>query len=190
MKTLNKTQLKTLSPAVLQRRRVNRQRKERRSKVALLIRMLSPLKELLKNSMRQVSPPVTGFNMALKSLSHAVTGTYPDFTMDYAAMQFSRGTVGTPQLVELLAIDGSLMVGWDPTENGRRTCGDDQVLVLVYNPTDNSYLFGPYGVVRADSVTVIPIPENYRGRKLHVYLFCVSRYGLYSDTVYGGAVID
>src|SRR5258705_2925994 len=61
---------------------------------ATTVSFLQPMTALLSISFRDFAVKMTGFNNALSyTLKNAITGTYPDYTIDYSMALVSRGNL-------------------------------------------------------------------------------------------------
>ena len=159
------------------------------AKFGMAVRLLTPIKELLF-TFRKTHNAATGFNMALKfTLANAITGTYPALEIDYAEVAYTRGTWGRAECAEVFADSGQLVVGWHNNVYRPNCYGDDLMHVLVYEPETNTYLKGPDGIHRSEGMAIISVPEVWDNKTLHVYIYCVSLAGQYSESVYVGAVL-
>lgn len=175
------------SPAISTRPKSEKQLAQQ-AKFALTVRFLHPVKELVNIGFRQQYRPATGFNLAVKhTLEQAITGQYPDYAIDYPKVQYSKGTLGKPEGLKLMPGKGCLLITWHGDRFRTKAYGTDRVHLIIYEPETNTYLHGPADVYRMQEAAVMAIPEQFSGKKLHVYLFA-SRPGLVSDTVYAGEI--
>lgn len=160
------------------------------AKFALAVRFLHPVKEVLNIGFRQLNRPATGYNMAIKyTLEQAINGCYPNFTIDYSKVQYSRGSYCRPEGVKVISGTGCLIIIWHGDAFRFNSSGYDRVHILVYEPDTNTYLLGPAGVHRMEEAAILAIPDHLSVKTLHTYLFCVSDTGKVSDTVYAGETI-
>jgi len=160
------------------------------AKFALAVRFLHPVKELLNIGFRQQHRPATGYNMAIKhTLEQSIIGQYPNYVIDYSKVQYSNGLWRRPEGLKLISGTGCLVIIWHGDGYRFNSFEDDQVHVLIYEPDTNTYLQGPDGVQRMQEAAIIEIPEQFKGKILHTFLFCVSWNGQVSDTVYAGETI-
>ncbi|WP_256009127.1 DUF6266 family protein [Desertivirga xinjiangensis] len=164
---------------------------EQQARFALAVKVLQPITSLLSEGFKgQNSGKATGYNMALQHfLSHAITGAYPAFTVDYKNMLISKGSLTKPASVTLAADAGSLTITWSVLLSKYGAFSDDEAIVLVYNPAKNIYLPAE-GSTRADGELQLDIPEDFDGDTLHVFLFFTNRDGSKnSESLYAGQIV-
>ncbi|HQS06276.1 MAG: hypothetical protein B7X86_07525 [Sphingobacteriales bacterium 17-39-43] len=180
VKSLPKTSLKPKSEKQL----------AQQAKFALAVRFMHPVKDLLNIGFRQQHRPATGYNLAIKhTLTQAIIGQYPNYAIDYSKVQYSNGPLRRSEGVKLIGGTGCLVIIWHGDGFRFNSFGDDQVHILIYEPDTNTYLQGPEGVQRMQEAAIIAIPEQFKGKILHTFLFCVSWNGQVSDTAYAGETI-
>lgn len=176
------------APASAKLRHASEKQLAQQARFALAVRVLNPVKDMLF-TFRKPHKAATGYNLAVKYLlEHAIAGDYPHYSINYSEVLYTRGAWGRAECVEVLAEGESLLVGWYAKVYRPRSYGDDQVGILIYEPQTNTYFKGPAGIFRSEGMAVIPVPEAYRGKTLHTYVYCVSHDGKYSDSVYAGPI--
>lgn len=125
----------------------------------------------------------TGYNVAFQQLiNNAFQGTYPNFTIDFAAVKIASGSLAA--LVGLVVAEIApkvLNLSWDPIVNRFNAFDDDQVLVILYDETDNLF-FAYEGATRADAAIDIVLPDSYTGKKIVGWSFNIHRDGLITST--------
>lgn len=158
------------------------------AKFALANRLLHPVKDLLF-TFRKQHKAATGYNLAIKHiLEHAITGNYPDFDIDYSKIVYTQGNWAPAEGLEVLADGGNLLIIWDTNIYYTSSCEGDQICILIMEPETNTYFKGPAGIIRSTGMAIIPIPEAWRGKTLHTYVYCLSSHGKYSKSVYADPV--
>lgn len=152
---------------------------------------LLPLKGLFEIGLANVDDgKATLFNLAMGMNLAAVTGTYPDFTIDYSKVTFSKGALLKPRGVSVTAGAQEVTVAWRPGTTPYDGKADDDVYVLLYDRELEVFYTADEVVARAVGEAVIPVDDDTAGHDAEVWLFCVSRDGkLISKTVYGGSVV-
>lgn len=160
------------------------------ARFGLMGKFLLPLKGLFEIGMANVDDgEATLFNLAMAMNLKAVTGTYPDFTIDYSRVTFSKGGLLPPRGISLTAGEHEVTVAWWPNGTIFNGKADDDVYVLLYDRELNVFYTTDEVVKRSAGEAVIPVDEDTVGHDAEVWLFCVSREGnRISDTVYGGSV--
>ncbi len=153
---------------------------EQRAKFAAVLSFMGPIKDLLLLGYKgQNAGNATGFNMGIQhALAYAVMGTYPNYKLDKSLIQVSKGTLQKPGSIVLSStVTGSLEVNWSPTVNTLNAFVDDQMVVLLYNETQNFFMVFTDAGLREDGRTSLTIPDDFAGQTVHTYLFYVEREG-------------
>ena len=161
------------------------------ARFGLMGKFLLPLKGLFEIGMANVDDgEATLFNLAMGENLKAVTGTYPDFTIDYSRVTFSKGELLPPRGISLTAGEHEVAVAWRPSGTPFNGSADDDVYVLLYDRELDVFYTTDEVVVRSAGEAVIPVDDDTVGHDAEVWLFCVSRDGSQiSKTVYGGSVV-
>jgi len=116
----------------------------------------------------------TAYNAAVRAfINNAVTGDYPDFAVDYAKMQVSKGSLNELKNVTLIAADNLLTLNWPVTQDPFLGNSDNEILVLLYNATSDDYMTN-MSAKRYDGELVLELAEK-PGSTIKVWLFCVSK---------------
>ncbi|WP_286862845.1 MULTISPECIES: DUF6266 family protein [Sphingobacterium] len=125
----------------------------------------------------------TGYNVAFKQfINNAFVGSYPNFTIDYAAVKIASG--GLASLVGLQAVEAFpkvLSLTWDPIGNRFNAFDDDQVLVILYDQVDNLF-FAYEGATRLDATMEITLPDSYTGKTIVGWTFNIHRDGVITSS--------
>lgn len=165
---------------------------DQRARFAAVLAYLGPVKDVLTIGWKgQTANRATGFNMGIQhALSYALVGAYPDYAVDKALVQISKGTLqaykgksmGSPMAA-------ALELTWVPQINGLTAFASDVLKAVVYNEEQNLFLlFGDVGK-RADARATLEIPDDYAGQTVHAYLFYVNETGTrQSNSSYVGPV--
>lgn len=156
----------------------------------LMGKFLLPLKGLFEIGMANVDDgEATLFNLAMRANLPAVVGTYPDFTIDYGNVQFSKGGLLKPRNVALSAGEHEVTVTWRPTIQAFSGQLDDEVYILLYDTVQQAFYTTDEVPPRSAGTAVITVDDDTTGNEAEVWLFCVSRDGkLLSETVHGGNI--
>lgn len=148
---------------------------EQQAKFATAILFLQPIKDLLNVGFGgQNKGKASGYNMAVKHvLDKAIIGVYPDYEIDYTKAVFAKGGLMTAIGPAVTALGGDLIVSWSPDLNQFNAFADDEVTVLIFDPTNNVYLSGAMGVLRPEGEQTITIPQKIESQTdLHLSNRC------------------
>lgn len=177
-------------------RKFNQVQLEQQLKFALAVNFMKPISELVNLGFKNLAKQrLTGYNVAVqRTIKQAVTGTFPDFVIDYPQVAISEGPV--PPSVNETADSpaaNTLRVAWD--DNSAREAAariDDEVILLVHNPAKARYLYTVGQTVRQDMEQEMVLPQNFSGDTVQVYLSFVRSDGsrLANSTHVGAVAIS
>lgn len=164
---------------------------EQQARFALVIKTLQPVTKLLNEGFKNgKTARATGYNLALQHLiNNAITGTYPNFAIDYSKMVISKGNLIAPSNPQLAIDAGTLGISWSPILSKYGAFLTDELTALIYNPAKNIYLPAE-GATRGEGSLEFELPTEFAGDTLHVYLFFTSIEGnRHSNSTYAGQIV-
>lgn len=119
---------------------------------------------------------MSAMNAAVQyNLENAVTGTTPNFLMNYANVLLSRGKLAkayNPEIVTATALQ--LDFSW--TANTGTFVGKvtDKAVFIVYNPAKHDFVMQLGGVTRATLDYELALPADYVGDTVHAWMAFMS----------------
>lgn len=142
-----------------------------RGKLVRTIRFLSSLKVFLRAGYCELAIRMTEFNAAMSwNYHHAVTGSYPEFTIDYPKVLVSRGTLAGALNPQVKAEEGLIRFTWQNNADNMQVMDTDRVLLLAYHPARQKAVYLIDGNARDSGFQELPIPSHFIGEELHCYL--------------------
>lgn len=165
---------------------------EQRGKFSVVTRFLGRASNFISIGYKPVSGAVSPMNIAVRyHLKNAVTGSYPNYILDYTKVRLSKSIDMNLTLKPLAtpAMEQTLKISWMiDTKASSGTQLTDHAYILIYNPAKESFLKSWDGVLRSDLSIDIPVPHEYVGDIVHSWIFFASKDGKFiSDTSYLGA---
>lgn len=165
---------------------------EQQAKFALAVRFLRPVKMQVEEGFGKIKQGhTTSYNLALKQiLNNAITGTYPDYEIDYPYAAFSQGPIsGIADIVIVPEVE-KLVMSWSTRVLKANSFLTDVVHVLVYEPASGDYVIGPPSIARGAQTADIEMPSDWAGKTVHVFVYCrtLEKKDV-SDSVYAGSAI-
>lgn len=132
-----------------------------------------------------------GFYSAVSyALRHAVVGDYPDFSLDYAKVLVSTGTL--PQSVNVgiaVVANTGAEITWN-TETWSTGSADDMIYIGFLNPATQMPVFVEAQARRNEGRLTVPLPRTWVGATIHAWLFFVSPDGQQSSvSQYLGTIV-
>lgn len=124
-------------------------------------------------------------------IKNAITGEYPNFTIDYTAVKTAVGPINIKGTHATATIeDDKLTFTWTPNYSYPHT--NDRVMLLAYSPVLNEAVYVLFGAQRVKGTDQLILPVNTWGRDVAVetYLAFIAENGMScSDSIYTGNFI-
>ncbi len=163
---------------------------EVQAKFLLMTKFLRPLTDLLNQTFKKSAVNMSGANKAFAENKKAVTGVYPDFTVDYAKVVLSTGNfdnAGGPAAKSAEA--GKLVFTWtDNSKANRKTLISDLAFVAAYSEELNSWIYEPKAATRNAGTFTLDVAE-FSGKPVQTYIGFMSADGKkVSTSLFTGAV--
>jgi hypothetical protein len=145
---------------------------EYRMRFALVQRFLSPILPFLKIGFGPTAEGRTAYNAAMSyNLQHALTGAYPDISIDYSNARVSLGTLpDARQATMQLTGQNSITITWEGQTAGDGVKDTDIAVVLIFSPETRFSFWSLNAGIRSDGQAVIELPEKVEYLKLLSYL--------------------
>lgn len=162
------------------------------AKFGLAVKFLHPIKDILNMGFGNVNPQgATGYNMAISHLlQNNIKGTYPDFEIDYPAVQFTLGKMVLPERAEMKTEGSMLKLNWSTESAGINSGTKDRVEIIMYSPKEIAYYHVPGFHIRNNGAAEYDFSDTTKGLILHVYLFLYAwNRKQWSNTLYLGEVL-
>ncbi|MCK5774811.1 MAG: hypothetical protein KAH25_01475 [Bacteroidales bacterium] len=154
---------------------------DQRSKFVTVLRFLQSITPFLRVGYKNQAIKMTQFNSAMSdTLKNSVTGTYPNYVIDYGNVLLSKGTL--PNVLNPTAnsaIPGNnIAFSWTDNSGMGDASAMDKALVVVYCPElkDATYITEGGSSRDAEGHT-IAVPSSYAGKDVEVYISMISENG-------------
>ena len=148
------------------------------ARFGVLTRFLMPLTPMIRIGYSQIqSDRATPMNVAVQqNMDRAITGSYPDFSLDYAAIRISEGRLLGGGTVSAEVEAGVLTVNWSTDVNDfMDSHADDLVYIVLFQPEIDEFMSTPTRPTRGDGEVDIVIPNHFFGGNGHVWIFFSDR---------------
>jgi hypothetical protein len=164
---------------------------DQRSKFSIVLKFLQPMTDFLRVGFKKYANKMTQFNAAMSyNLNNSITGAYPNFMVDYASALVSRGnlTVAANGAASSPSA-GNVEVTWTDNSGSGSAQATDKALIALLNTTRGEAVFTTAGPERSAGLATIPVPSEYTGEDVEVFLGFVSEDGTkVANSVYLGSV--
>ena len=108
----------------------------------------------------------------------AVTGDYPDFSMDFSKLIIAQGGLNTSSFLNITKTNGTtLKFEWDTTV-GFQCDDNDGVNIVLLNDQNRVGLLKQNIVVRGEGTVDIELPPVWAGQKVHCWIYFSSPDGM------------
>jgi len=161
-----------------------------RNKFTATLEFLQPNIEFIRVGYKDYAIKMTAFNAAMSEiLGNAITGTAPDFVVDYPNVLVSKGNLkGILNPSFDAATAGQVSLSWSDNSNEINANNDDRLMTLIYNPAKKESVVKVLGTSRFMAAQMVAIPSNFSGDTIHVYNAFISADGkIISDSSYVGS---
>jgi hypothetical protein len=161
-----------------------------RNRFSITLNYLQPNLGFIKLGYKSFATKKTEFNAAMSYvLNNAVSGTAPNFTIDYSLALLSRGTLsGVLNGTTDLSTAGEVTFNWDDNSAEGNANADDKAMLLVYNPDKKESIYVLDGANRTTGSDVLSIPGSYAGDTVHLFMaFVTSDNSTVSNSIYLGS---
>lgn len=161
-----------------------------RNKFSVVQAFLKPNRSFLRVGYKFYANKMSAVNAAMAYvIKNAITGTAPDFEIDYPVALVSRGILQGVVDGEIAVAAQELNVSWANNSTQGNARPDDLALILVYNPTKQESVTVLSGYARSLSSAPVPMPDHFVGDVVQVYLaFQAPGGSMVSNSSYLGSV--
>lgn len=160
-------------------------------KFGLVTRFTQTISDLLNLTYKRYAQRQTGRNSAVSYLlQHAVTGSSPDFQIDYPKVLISRGTLLGAKEAAVAAGPGSLITfTWSNNAGAGRAKTSDKAVVLVHCPELQQSRYAVTTATRSSGTASLEA-TGFNGHTVHTWLgFISENHQLVANSVYTGALV-
>jgi len=161
-----------------------------RTKFALTVRFLKPMTYLLRVGFKLYEQGQTAFNAAMSyTLAHAITGTYPDYSIDPSKVLISCGGLPPATSASVTATDSNIEFKWADNSGAGSARQTDMALIAIVNPAKGEAITYVEDAERMTGSQTVPLWGHWSGDVVHTYLGFVSEDGKeVSNSLYLGQI--
>ncbi|MEP7108971.1 MAG: DUF6266 family protein [Ferruginibacter sp.] len=163
---------------------------EQQAKFAVGMKFVQPLAGLLSLSFKSFADKMSGINNAFSyALKNAVTGSFPNYSIDYSLVLVSRGDLPNGANPAASAIADSIVTfTWtDNTKTGKAKT-NDRALLVVYCPALNQVVYTTGSAARGSGTDTLAV-STFTGRRVETFIGFISQDGKdVSNSIYTGGL--
>lgn len=164
-----------------------------RTKFSETLKFLQPMKDFIKVGYKSYAVQKTEFNSAMSYiLKNAITGTEPNFVVDYPEVLVSRGALtGVSTGVIDVATPGTATFSWVDNTGSGSALATDKAMLLLYNETKGEVIFTTDGAARSVASQGLALPPDYSGDTVKAYMAFIKLDGseVSNSSYIGSAVV-
>jgi len=145
---------------------------EQQAKFATVINFLNTMVGLVRITYRDFAVKMTAFNSAMSyHIRFAITGTYPDYSIDYSLAQISKG-----DLPNATVNGNNINFTWTGNSGVGRALPSDQAILVVYCAARNQTIYTTNGGTRSAGAGSLNV-ANLAGETVETYIGFISEDG-------------
>jgi len=163
---------------------------EQYAKFKTSIRFVSSMNGLVMLSFRNYAVKMTGANNAFAyTIKNAVTGVYPNYTIDYSMALVSRGDLPNATNPAANSTTGNIVTyNWTDNTGMGKAKADDKAILAVYCPDLNLTLYTTGSAARSAAIDTLDC-TLFTGKLAQTYIGFISEDGKdIASSIYTGDV--
>lgn len=146
-----------------------------RAKFGMTVQFLRTMVALLRISFKLAGSSMSGFNAAVKyTLANAITGIYPNFTIDFTKVLISRGNLpGAMNPLAASEVAATINFSWDNNLWDFGAKASDKVILVAYSELLNKAISVIGAATRDAGSYDLALPSSFSGQQVQTYIgFC------------------
>jgi len=149
---------------------------DQRSRFSTALQFLQPMLDFIKIGYKNYAIKMSAFNSAMSNiLKNAITGAYPDFSIDYANALISRGSLaGVLNGAANSSVAGAIDFTWDDNSIESNAQATDKAMILAYNQSKNKAVFVTAGAARSVGTQTLTVPNDFSGDTAECFIAFIS----------------
>jgi hypothetical protein len=162
-----------------------------RAKFALTLNFLKPMNGLLRTGWKLYAHRQSPINAAMSyTIANAITGTYPDYSIDASKVFVSRGSLTPAHNASANAAAGRTVIfAWGDNSGSNVAKQTDKALLAIVNPAKSEAVFDAAGAERSAGTQSVSLPADWLGETVEAYIGFISEDGRdVANSVYLGTI--
>jgi len=125
-----------------------------------------------------VATNMTGFNKAVQYvLKNAITGTAPNFGINYSLALISQGTLPNESDAKAAAGTGAATFTWTDTSGNGLSSPTDKAILVVYCEAVKQSVYTLNGADRSAGTATLIVPAEFKGQPVQTWIGFISADG-------------
>jgi hypothetical protein len=157
------------------------------AKFRVAVSFIRQMTDLFRVTFKKQAQEKTTRNFALSQVvSEAISGTYPNFVLDYSKVTISTGTLAKPMQATMNIVTGIAHWEWFYNASFQLKLAKNRAILVVYCPAFEASLYELFGPERSETTAPLDVTP-FMGQTVHTWLAFISEDGeQISDSVYTG----
>ena len=164
---------------------------DQRARFKTVIQFLKPLKAFLNVGFKNHKVGFSAYNAASSyNISHALTGVYPDYQIDYSKVKVCSGSLpGALNPAVAAGANDEILFSWENNSKILHAMANDKVVLVIYHPTSKKARMLIDGNSRMTGSQAFTLPDGFGRENLQCYIAFrnISQTNI-SDSQYVGSI--
>jgi hypothetical protein len=154
------------------------------------INFVSTMNDLLDITFKRYALKKSGSNAALSyTMLHAITGTSPDYQVDFAKALVSHGKLPNASAPAATVTGKAIHFTWTDNSGSGKAAATDNAVLVAYCKNYNQTIYTTMSAVRSAKAAVLDV-SNFAGFEAEVWIAFLSADGkVASDSIYLGGLM-
>lgn len=164
---------------------------EQRARFALVGKFIRPLIPFLRVSYKSMAVNKSAFNAAMAhTLENAVTGTYPELSIDFTKVLVSQGLLlGAESASAVSTTANTINFTWNDNSEDYGANPTDKVVLVVYCPALQKFITSIGTAMRTEGSQTMTLPTVFSTQEVQTYIgFCNATIDEFSNGEFLAAV--
>lgn len=161
---------------------------EQQVKFKVMIDFIRTMMGLVMITFRNYAIKMTGYNNAVSyNLKNAITGSYPNYTIDFSEVLISRGDLPNVIAPAATAEPGSnVKFSWTDNSGTGKAKPTDKAVLAIYCPAHNMTIYTTGSALRSAATETVDA-SSFSGELVHTYIGFISDDGKdIANSIYTG----
>lgn len=146
-----------------------------RAKFTLAISTLRPVAPFIRIGFKGYANGKTAYNAAMSyTFKNAITGEFPEYSIDYAKLLVSRGSLAGANSFDVESTSGKIKISWDDNSDMGNARLSDIAMIAIINPGKGEASYITEGAPRSFGYEEVPVNQFWTGDEVEVYLSFIS----------------
>jgi len=162
-----------------------------RTKFAVTVNYLKPMNSVLRLGWKLYANGQSTINAATSyTIENAVTGTYPDYSIDASKVLISRGGLTSAFNATATASNRVVELVWDDNSGVNDAKQTDRALIAIVNRAEGEAITYSEGAERMTGMQTVALPDRWSGDTVDAYLGFISEDGReVANSIYLGSLL-